>query len=448
MTRSDGREKLSKLAISVVFPLLVLLLLALLSPLSGVGSISDLSDPGKDVRVVQEVEAEGEDTSPWITVNMIVKNEAEALPRLFESMEKVIDELVICDTGSTDDTVKVVQDYIREKQIQGKVVQHQWVNFGVNRQRCLQEVVEQQQPKKNSFVLIMDADYRLKFVEGVDPLEWKTSLNKHFEGGSDPVLKLLMMEHSSSLKFYRVHMITHPELFEWKGAVHEYITTTKQAAKSGLTIQDVKVDEVYIEHLSDGGSWKLNRKEKYSAYIEMLSKDLEEHPNDTRSIFYLAQSYQDMGEDEKAYETYRQLEGLNGWAQELYIARLRSARILSSMKRDAIHEIAEAFLLATEADPTRAEALASLSLVYMNRKDFYKCEAYAMMALSLSSSKGHQSPRLLFKEYEMYDVVPWETLCTCSWYTDNRDLGKESCLKVLERKPGDERTVRNLGFYV
>ena len=44
-----------------------------------------------------------------ITAFMIVKNEEKLLPRCFESMRGVVDELAILDTGSTDGTLAVIE---------------------------------------------------------------------------------------------------------------------------------------------------------------------------------------------------------------------------------------------------------------------------------------------------------------------------------------------------
>ena len=48
---------------------------------------------------------------PSLSVVMIVKNEAECLGECLESVRGIADELVIADTGSTDDTVSVAQRF-------------------------------------------------------------------------------------------------------------------------------------------------------------------------------------------------------------------------------------------------------------------------------------------------------------------------------------------------
>lgn len=48
---------------------------------------------------------------PFLGCAMIVRDAADTLPKLFESIKGVFDEVVIVDTGSKDDTLKVVNDF-------------------------------------------------------------------------------------------------------------------------------------------------------------------------------------------------------------------------------------------------------------------------------------------------------------------------------------------------
>ena len=51
---------------------------------------------------------------PKIVLNMIVKNESKIICRLLESVYKIIDAYCICDTGSTDNTVQVIEDFFKK----------------------------------------------------------------------------------------------------------------------------------------------------------------------------------------------------------------------------------------------------------------------------------------------------------------------------------------------
>lgn len=84
-----------------------------------------------------------------LSLCMIVKNEAANLPQCLESVASVVDELLIVDTGSTDDTVAIAQ------QFNARVHQIEWPNdFAAARNESLQHVT-------GDWVLVLDADERL-----------------------------------------------------------------------------------------------------------------------------------------------------------------------------------------------------------------------------------------------------------------------------------------------
>ena len=57
-----------------------------------------------------------------LSLAMIVKNEARCLARCLRSVRAVVDEIIVADTGSTDDTVKIAGDF------GAKVIRFEWIN--------------------------------------------------------------------------------------------------------------------------------------------------------------------------------------------------------------------------------------------------------------------------------------------------------------------------------
>ena len=55
--------------------------------------------------------------TPKICLNMIVKNESTIITRLLNSVISLIDHYVICDTGSTDNTTQIIDDYFKDKNV-------------------------------------------------------------------------------------------------------------------------------------------------------------------------------------------------------------------------------------------------------------------------------------------------------------------------------------------
>jgi Glycosyl transferase family 2 len=86
---------------------------------------------------------------PFISFCAIVKNEAENLPRCLASVQPYVDELIVVDTGSTDDTIAIAQQY------GAKVSHFEWCDdFAAARNYSLSLV-------SGVWVLILDADEEL-----------------------------------------------------------------------------------------------------------------------------------------------------------------------------------------------------------------------------------------------------------------------------------------------
>ena len=60
------------------------------------------------------------DQIPKICLNMIVKNESKIILRLLNSIYTLIDGYCICDTGSTDDTVEMIETFSNIVKFLGK----------------------------------------------------------------------------------------------------------------------------------------------------------------------------------------------------------------------------------------------------------------------------------------------------------------------------------------
>lgn len=86
---------------------------------------------------------------PTLSVAMIVKNEAQDLAACLESVQGWVDEIVILDSGSSDDTEQIARRF------GAKFYQNtDWQGFGKQRQRAQQYVT-------SDYVLWLDADERV-----------------------------------------------------------------------------------------------------------------------------------------------------------------------------------------------------------------------------------------------------------------------------------------------
>jgi glycosyltransferase involved in cell wall biosynthesis len=95
---------------------------------------------------------------------LMVKNESAILRRCLEAVKDVVDAYCILDTGSSDTTVEIAEDFL-ENQI-GCVTVEPWKDFGYNRtvsfQRAQAYLKEQCWDLKDTYGLLLDADMVFK----------------------------------------------------------------------------------------------------------------------------------------------------------------------------------------------------------------------------------------------------------------------------------------------
>jgi glycosyltransferase involved in cell wall biosynthesis len=85
-------------------------------------------------------------TTPKLSAALIVKNEARCLARCLESIRPVVDEIVVVDTGSTDETAAV------GRRLGAKVTTFTWVDdFSAARNFALEQTT-------GDWILVLDAD--------------------------------------------------------------------------------------------------------------------------------------------------------------------------------------------------------------------------------------------------------------------------------------------------
>ena len=73
---------------------------------------------------------------PKICLNMIVKNESKIIERLLQSVLPFIDNYCICDTGSDDNTIDVITEFFKDKDISGKIVRETFQRFWLQSKLC------------------------------------------------------------------------------------------------------------------------------------------------------------------------------------------------------------------------------------------------------------------------------------------------------------------------
>jgi tetratricopeptide (TPR) repeat protein len=353
-------------------------------------------------------------------LNMIVKYESKIITRLFDSVLPVITSYCICDTGSTDDTIKIIKSYFESKGIPGKIVEEPFVDFGYNRTFALEQCVDME----SDYILLMDADMVLQYGKEFSLAALKTSLQLHDAH--------YVMQGSDKFQYRNVRIVRNRRGIKYWGVTHEYVDVPK-----GTTYGLFHPSTLFINDVGDGGC----KADKFLRDVRLLTSALEKTPNNDRYTFYLANSYRDSGQKEQAIEFYKKRAKLGGWIEEVWYSYFAIGRLykeLGDMER-AIYYWMEAF----NAFPNRIENLYEIIHYYRNRGNNEL--AYNFYRIADKKRGEHRNVDFLFMENDIYHFKLDYELSIIAYYhnPDNYDLMKCS-INLLAYPHGEKHIVENI----
>ena len=311
------------------------------------------------------------DNPVTICLNMIVRNESKIIRRLLDSVLPIIDSYCICDTGSEDNTIEIIKSYFENKTISGRIFEHPFKNFGYNRTYSFKEA----QKLDATYILVLDADMVLQIGEDFN----KQSLDK----GAYTV-----KQGDGALSYYNPRLIRSDIQTVVRGPTHEYYDLPSNIMKC-------KLDSLSIYDINDGG----HKQNKFKRDIKLLLGGLEEEPNNDRYHFYLANTYHDTKEYEKAIKYYTKRIEMGGWYEELWYSYFRIG--LCHMKLGCFEKALSTWLDSYEYYPKRAESIYEIVKYYrINGKHLLAYHFYKM-AKSIKFPKND----ILFVHTNVYNYL-------------------------------------------
>lgn len=319
---------------------------------------------------------------------MIVKNEEKIILRCLESVVGIVDCYSIVDTGSTDNTKKVIEDFFFKHKIKGGVYRREWKNFGHNRSEAFGLAKD-----KAEYSLLIDADMVLK--------------NTDFDGKLTADAYTLK-QHSGNLVYQNTRIIKNSLNWKCIGATHEY-----WKAEDCFNMTDMPT--LQIMDVGDGGS----KADKYQRDIALLLQGIEEEPDNGRYMFYLANSFRDTGNYDKAIEWYTKKINTPGWDEEIWHAMYQRA-LCRIWKRDDSLTIVNDLMMAVHARPWRLEPLYQL-LRYLREMEMYMTGYMLGKYFGVVAFPIHDT---LFIEKDVYDYRFYDEMSLAAFYSGHKEESK------------------------
>ena len=350
-----------------------------------------------------------------VCVYTISLNEIKHVERFAKSC-KDADEIVVCDTGSTDGTF----DKLLECGITAYKISIKPWRFDIARNTALSLV-----SKDIDLCISMDLDEVIQ--DGWRDLleeEWhlkKGLINKvnydyiwsWKEDGSTPNLAFTQEKIHSRFEYY------------WKYPCHEVLVFygKQQESFSQLPIS--------IHHKSD-----LTKSRGH--YLDLLELGVKENPEDTRACFYYARELLFHSKNDLASQEFKRYLSLEKsvWHHE----RAAAMRYLSKIEKDKT----EYWLLkASQEDPESKEAIIELSKYYLFEAHKYEL-AYAYILKSLEIQRPNYG---YFKESFSYDETAFDIAALAAYNMGLKQKAYEYGQIALDMKPLDSRLAKNLEYY-
>ncbi|RIV17893.1 glycosyltransferase [Alicyclobacillaceae bacterium I2511] len=271
---------------------------------------------------------------PKVTVAaaLIAKNEARKIDETLIRLQTAVDEIVLVDTGSTDETIEIA------KKQGANVYSFPWQdNFSAARNFGLEKVT-------SDWVLWVDADELLD-LEDVEVPRIAAGL---FDA-MDPLaaLRIVQVNHTGTTvepNYDMVRLFPMRKGLCWYGTIHEQVGFSEEEPK----IRAIQKPVIRIRVHHDGyDPTIMEDKQKLQRNIILLRKTVETDPQAIASWGFLGRELLFSKQYEQALQAFKKVEELAPYSP--YYARLSEVRLFTAQALEALEQHQEAINIEEKA---------------------------------------------------------------------------------------------------
>ena len=359
---------------------------------------------------------------------MIVKDEAHIIERCLHSVKSLIDKVLIVDTGSSDNTIEVINNFLKKENIEGEVFEEPWKNFAHNRSLAL----EKSRRMGCDYALMIDADEILNFNKNFNVVNFKCSLNKDY---------YLVPTKTANAFYYRPTLTSNKRDFTYKAPVHEYLEAPPGSSSTEINHET----EFWNTPIQDSSRNKDPRKFQKDAKLleEALATEKDEFLR-ARYTFYLANSYRDAENPYFALERYLERAEMGFWDEERYMSYFKAGQLKEQLNHSE-ESIISTFLKAQECNPERAEGLYG-AVKYCRTHDRNQLG----YILGKEGIKKTFNDNFLFAELWIYNYAMMDEFAIAAYWAGHYRESYDICQKLVKNPkfPKDQlpRLHQNISF--
>lgn len=281
---------------------------------------------------------------PKIALAMIVKDEEKVIVKTLTSAIDAVDCVYIYDTGSTDNTIELVNTFAEKYPSKPFYLKFgKFVNFEVTRNELLDWVDEHTESVDVDYILLLDANDEFHGCNELREFATERLLNTSEDEGGFYIEQQWYYGEVIE-KYYNIFLIRPRMEWRYYGAVHEYIgpKNIKIAKKPIRCPTDIYIYQNRNENCEQSFV-------RYHRDRVLLLDELKKKPNDPRTLFYLGQTCDCLELYNEAFYYYKLRLDITeeGLPEEIYHAKYRLGNLCVRLNKSH-DEILEYYLGAYE----------------------------------------------------------------------------------------------------
>ena len=327
-----------------------------------------------------------------------------------------VDSIIVYDTGSTDRTLEILSEFCQSYGITKHIKKGTFVDFATSRNQALRFA---DGFREVDFLLLMDCNDELK-----------GDLREYCETIPDDKVAWLLHQcwwSGVMTRYYNLRLIRPRCGWKYRGVVHEYLT---RDIKDEYISDRVPGVELYQDRTQDDD--KTSKRFKRDKKLLLREYRREGSNKDPRTVFYLAQTYSCLHEDDLALKHYTersQMEG--GFVEETFHAYYNAGKF---MLAKGMIERGLFYLMESTKIMPRVEPLLEI-VKYYRDKNMWLATQFGIMACKLE----YPGYAVLFVDESQYRYERYHLLSIVAFYAGDEYLstGYEACQTAVSVSNSD-----------
>lgn len=351
-----------------------------------------------------------------ISLCMIVKDEEYIIARCLDSVKDLVDEIIIVDTGSTDNTKSIVKKYTNN------IYDFEWVddfskarNFSFSKASC-------------DYILWLDAD------DVILPEDRKKFFN--LKQTLDGTVDMYQMKYNYSLDNngyptlvqIRARLLRREYGYTWVSPIHEVIIPSGNIQVSDIAITHKKMEVK-------------NPRRNLEIFEKMINNGIE---LDDRQFYTYAKEYYCLADYSKAKELYKSFikkyeDNYNNVRSFIYYAILELADCYK--KLGYIDKQKDTLFIILKHEIPGSECCCKIADIFLEEKNYTIAKFWYELAIQNSNGINPQLAGDSNVDYNGY--YPYINLCVCYFYLGDKNKAFDYNEKAGKLKPNDETYLFN-----